>query len=173
MRGTLACCYRTFHRRGIIPAHAGNTPMICFTPIRMRDHPRACGEHALTLRSFSGGWGSSPRMRGTHSRCDDSERRRGIIPAHAGNTRLYRIYLVQHRDHPRACGEHRSGALRLVKRMGSSPRMRGTLGGCASDDRLRGIIPAHAGNTSKGRESPAAPGDHPRACGEHMRGSCP
>ena len=33
--------------RGIIPACAGSTPTICFTPIRMRDHPRMCGEHSL------------------------------------------------------------------------------------------------------------------------------
>ena len=71
---------------GIIPAYAGNTN----TAHRKRrwnwDHPRVCGEHIgiavpAELRS-----GSSPRMRGTHSRCRTPARRTGIIPAYAGNT---------------------------------------------------------------------------------------
>ena len=50
---------------------------------------------------------------------------------------------------------------------GSSPRMRGTPWRLASARLRLGIIPAHAGNTMAIGVGTAAPGDHPRACGEH------
>lgn len=76
-----------------------------------------------------------------------------IIPALAGNTVVFIVFLLSFWDHPRACGEHlwfRRGAARLL---GSSPRLRGTQ---ALQERItltRGIIPALAGNT----QSAAAP----------------
>ena len=50
---------------------------------------------------------------------------------------------------------------------GSSPRMRGTPIQAFNGDDPLGIIPAHAGNTMAIGVGTAAPGDHPRACGEH------
>ena len=52
----------------IIPAHAGQT---CFpTPVQGRrtDHPRACGANAFFGAAFCVSVGSSPRMRGKHTR---------------------------------------------------------------------------------------------------------
>ena len=51
--------------------------------------------------------------------------------------------------------------------LGSSPRMRGTLGELVSDCLRMGIIPAHAGNTEIDDLVKSLFGDHPRACGEH------
>ena len=51
------------------------------------------------------------------------------------------------RDHPRVCGEHAGQSLRPTHRMGSSPRMRGTLAVSLSRAIADGIIPAYAGNT--------------------------
>ena len=50
---------------------------------------------------------------------------------------------------------------------GSSPRMRGTLIGCAGRIPSHGIIPAYAGNTKHGDDGCANDRDHPRVCGEH------
>ena len=83
----------TRHRRrisktwtGIIPAHAGNTSDLTCGVSNLRDHPRACGEHIKVVERRSRRGGSSPRMRGTHYRCNGHCVYAGIIPAHAGNT---------------------------------------------------------------------------------------
>ena len=52
----------------------------------------------------------------------------GIIPAHAGNTECPLSPLLPWWDHPRACGEHPVCGSWVMLSMGSSPRMRGTLG---------------------------------------------
>ena len=86
-------------------------------------------------------------MRGTQGRLLLGAGANGIIPAHAGNTKIRDI------------------ASRSV--MGSSPRMRGThIGGDASAVDC-GIIPAHAGNTMGLGVRRRGSEDHPRACGEH------
>ena len=153
---------------GIIPAHAGNTSAVQYSIRGDRDHPRACGEHWGACASIARRPGSSPRMRGTPDEELFYARRDGIIPAHAGNTGAPPTRTGGTRDHPRACGEHRVPGAVQDSQQGSSPRMRGThwcgrvaLGG-------EGIIPAHAGNTSFGCNCTTSPGDHPRACGEHM-----
>ncbi len=73
----------------------------------------------------------------------------------------------QPRDHPRACGEHIRFEPVLAPPPGSSPRLRGTLDESMGPNGRVGIIPALAGNTPNPAASPASPGDHPRACGEH------
>ena len=74
--------------------------------------------------------------------------------------------------HPRACGEHRSVRRLATDRViGSSPRLRGTLGRLLAALETAGFrfIPAPAGNTKRRRRPAAArpPTVHPRACGEH------
>ena len=71
----------------------------------------------------------------------------GIIPAHAGLTKLTRVRSASAWDHPRACGAHVDEQKRLLKMEGSSPRMRGSL-------------------SRRGLHTPSG-GDHPRACGAH------
>ena len=167
MRGTPHQTGAKARPHGIIPAHAGNTPMFLKTARDMRDHPRACGEHDTPLHTPLNVIGSSPRMRGTpaqHRALLDESR---IIPAHAGNTSRGSCAWYPRRDHPRACGEH------VVERRsrrgfkGSSPRMRGTLRELAVYRHGARIIPAHAGNTWRARIGLPPNGDHPRACGEH------
>ena len=111
--------------------------------------------------------GSSPRMRGTRRPSWRRCRRRGIIPAYAGNTLESIPRMASNGDHPRVCGEHSGEELAGLAVLGSSPRMRGTLCWGCNVHAQRGIIPAYAGNTSVSviRTHPIR--DHPRVCGEH------
>ncbi len=168
MRGTLVMSSALTWRTGIIPAHAGNTRPKPTRTIRPRDHPRACGEHLAASSAAAFASGSSPRMRGTPSSRGFAAGAAGIIPAHAGNTYrgVSRPWIFG--DHPRACGEHTFSSEPDKVYRGSSPRMRGTLVPVRTAIHMHGIIPAHAGNTSFGRESTTRIWDHPRACGEHV-----
>ena len=167
MRGTHANAEQAERSFGIIPAHAGNTLRTGHRMPEIRDHPRACGEHHDLLPHVLRVAGSSPRMRGTPRGCcknckgvGSSPRMRGthvlklrvdggdgIIPAHAGNTSISSMCLLNIRDHPRACGEHYTYDSADITGMGSSPRMRGTHAKSRYADIIHRIIPAHAGNT--------------------------
>ena len=167
MRGTRGVIDAAHFITGIIPAHAGNTWQADTCGQLGRDHPRACGEHYDGRKSFYGKAGSSPRMRGTHALALAEGARTGIIPAHAGNTRDRLCTAGASRDHPRACGEHRTSCLVPDTNQGSSPRMRGTPDLFRALAVGEGIIPAHAGNTRLRLHRLKTPRDHPRACGEH------
>ena len=113
--------------------------------------------------------GSSPRMRGTRAVRAACGRAGGIIPAYAGNTRWMIPPVRARGDHPRVCGEHCGEHSASFGVLGSSPRMRGTLGRRVVGLCLVGIIPAYAGNTTARNASTKAKRDHPRVCGEHSR----
>ena len=138
----------------------------------MRDHPRVCGEHLPERYPWMLCRGSSPRMRGTHSRRLQRRHPQGIIPAHAGNTPHTTCSWSRNWDHPRVCGEHTCNAPMMHNAMGSSPRMRGTRHGRGVDAALPGIIPAYAGNTEWNRSAQWSNWDHPRVCGEHSCMHC-
>ena len=106
-------------------------------------------------------------MRGTHADIFDVGFKHGIIPAYAGNTRYETCCTAEIGDHPRVCGEHSRLRFAPWCGLGSSPRMRGTLGPTISHCRTSGIIPAYAGNTQTGLARNWWCGDHPRVCGEH------
>ena len=86
VRGTLRVADGRGAAAGIIPACAGNTSYRYVPVASSRDHPRVCGEHAATGVSNMSTAGSSPRVRGTRHATVGRARRRGIIPACAGNT---------------------------------------------------------------------------------------
>ena len=173
---------------GIIPAYAGSTLIGRGCYCYYGDHPRVCGEHPLSLQFRLLSRGSSPRMRGalllstgrvknhriipayagsTNYTSQGSGKPR-IIPAYAGSTQLLKILSTLLRDHPRVCGEHSNIQIHGYEDRGSSPRMRGALDGVADRTLDRGIIPAYAGSTERGRRLREHFGDHPRVCGEHL-----
>ena len=155
---------------GIIPALAGNTAHIRRHDGVSWDHPRACGEHAWSRRQCPRKQGSSPRLRGTQVHERGNRSHAGIIPALAGNTRLFASPSVWNGDHPRACGEHFRSFMKSFPDSGSSPRLRGTLALCLELVAMLGIIPALAGNTDVRVAQCHGCWDHPRACGEHSPG---
>ena len=168
MRGTLTDSgpYRIPHR--IIPADAGNTASLNSSYIHSRDHPRGCGEHWHTTFQQISGLGSSPRMRGTQEKPQQSIQIQGIIPADAGNTTLGSDWPEHGWDHPRGCGEHLIALGLPPDSWGSSPRMRGTLFRAIRCKYPTRIIPADAGNTVADCSRTPGQKDHPRGCGEHI-----
>ena len=75
-------------RRGLIPAHAGKTRPMGYSPQSSRAHPRSRGENGQTSAAYFAAKGSSPLTRGKPfpARLRTSTQR--LIPAHAGKTAL-------------------------------------------------------------------------------------
>ena len=147
VRGARHHLHKIATRHGIIPACAGSTFNASFGALQNRDHPRMCGEHAQGQWAAEVRVGLSPHVRGAHRRQPQLRQRAGIIPACAGSTSTPTTRNPTQWDHPRMCGEHRSGFNALFFLTGSSPHVRGA----RKDSPLRrchsGIIPACAGST--------------------------
>ncbi len=167
MRGSHRLGVRSRQCPGIIPAHAGLTNEEAAKYAADGDHPRACGAHEAKRLPGARWAGSSPRMRGSRRPNCAPMPEAGIIPAHAGLTRKSMPSSSRAGDHPRACGAHFERSCSLLPKMGSSPRMRGSLPCIQCGTLTEGIIPAHAGLTPSRAASGCPPRDHPRACGAH------
>ena len=103
MRGKRARYDVAFSVLGITPAHAGKTGEKDRHSEIERDHPRACGENALSRIFKSPQRGSPPRMRGKLFAVFSNIRIEGITPAHAGKTlRKGRISVVDPSPQPRS-----------------------------------------------------------------------
>ena len=140
--------------RGLIPAHAGKTPVHCVQCRLATAHPRSRGENGLPELHGGHGEGSSPLTRGKPRVGCRRRTRLRLIPAHAGKT----PEVVRGQDrttaHPRSRGENAipqrgGGAL-----CGSSPLTRGKLQSWLSSTVANGLIPAHAGKTGCESSSP-------------------
>ncbi len=131
-------------------------------------HPRVRGEHATACFWGLPAAGSSPRARGTPSRCGPKEDRHRFIPACAGNTFAVRTERRSSPVHPRVRGEHPRWAQGSCIRNGSSPRARGTHPETYRRAQSRRFIPACAGNTLSLPPSPLSLPVHPRVRGEHL-----
>ena len=168
LRGTQDLANLQWSVSRFIPAPAGNTKFVGGHAGYVPVHPRACGEHAKRQVQRRDGAGSSPRLRGTQGTNGRAEGRRRFIPAPAGNTPTPPCSALPRAVHPRACGEHGISMGSAWSRFGSSPRLRGTLLRAFLESVPARFIPAPAGNTLYGDESPASMAVHPRACGEHF-----
>ena len=112
--------------------------------------------------------GSSPRVRGKHPVLCRRDRPVRLIPACAGKTTACRAPPRPATAHPRVCGENSSREGRAHPLGGSSPRVRGKLGGPLYSAESCRLIPACAGKTLVGGEDADAAGAHPRVCGENQ-----
>ena len=175
-------------RSRIIPARAGQTFRWRLPWLLDTDHPRACGANtnSATIKLFS--TGSSPRVRGKHARSCGRIFDFRIIPARAGQTRLFYWLSEIHKDHPRACGANTIKGMFERGVTGSSPRVRGKpvifanytatpriiparagqTRPPARPPRSAAVIPARAGQTWQSRSYPGYRSDHPRACGANL-----
>ena len=134
---------------GISPAHAGNTKNNGWKGVGYKDQPRTCGEYPRRRDSEACHVGSAPHMRGIQGAGSADCRSQG--------------------DQPRTCGEYSPWSAPACVSRGSAPHMRGIPVTRPSVLGIRGISPAHAGNTVA--VSFVSPGiwDQPRTCGEYTR----
>ena len=150
---------------GIIPAHAGFTDAVVNWLTNPKDHPRTRGVYETPLGEYIHTSGSSPHTRGLQALVRRISAAQGIIPAHAGFTRSRPRRRGGGRDHPRTRGVY-SGAEQPTRQLvGSSPHTRGLPDGRLAQAVGRGIIPAHAGFTSRALRHAARLRDHPRTRG--------
>ena len=107
------------------------------------------------------------QQRGTHYRPHHRAYFPRFIPAFAGNTFLALKGYSASPVHPRVCGEHGPELDNDSGPYGSSPRLRGTLGGIVGGQGDGRFIPAFAGNTCAPTTRRSRETVHPRVCGEH------
>ena len=113
--------------------------------------------------------GSSPLTRGKQVARVHADRVGGLIPAHAGKTSAEPDHILPHRAHPRSRGENRPCDSHSAEIAGSSPLTRGKPATYQVTAKLGGLIPAHAGKTSRPPWASYPAWAHPRSCGENTR----
>ena len=133
----------------LIPAHAGKTSKRVHWGRHPGAHPRSRGENSAKGGHMGRQSGSSPLTRGKRVGVSDVGDGGGLIPAHAGKT-FYRPFRDSHiRAHPRSRGENIVQTARDVEKTGSSPLTRGKQRGHLDERHPPGLIPAHAGKTTR------------------------
>ena len=153
---------RTVHPR-VCGEHLAPVPAWSPVPV----HPRVCGEHNFLAVPHQTSYGSSPRVRGTLPRPEETGPYYRFIPACAGNTSLRTRSRTPQTVHPRVCGEHVLAFYNDHLDIGSSPRVRGTQVHQKVKIPHGRFIPACAGNTPPSRSCYFKLSVHPRVCGEH------
>ena len=146
VRGTVGQPFQGFRRHGITPACAGNSFHQSHKRGAVQDHPRVCGEQFPPAPPKPGIWGSPPRVRGTGRSDILGENGDGITPACAGNSGARQRPAWPGGDHPRVCGEQFCTSTTAATRIGSPPRVRGTVQPFGSKVQHGRITPACAGN---------------------------
>ena len=153
--------------RGLIPTHAGKTPRPAARPYRVRAHPHSRGENACASALTFDTPGSSPLTRGKPRESPHRPGDHRLIPTHAGKTEGRSRVYGEGEAHPHSRGENAGAIEELAKAGGSSPLTRGKplLNLLADGD--RGLIPAHAGKTTRRRSRRPEWPAHPRSRGEN------
>ena len=109
----------------LIPAHAGKTRDGVLRSMSIGAHPRSRGENYRLASSVRTSRGSSPLTRGKPSFDTRFVVSGGLIPAHAGKTRLPHATPGLLAAHPRSRGENASSWKKAARMSGSSPLTRG------------------------------------------------
>ena len=170
-RGKLAALPIPASAGGLIPAHAGKTSRADPPTGCSGAHPRSRGENSAWTGPLARGWGSSPLTRGKRAAASEPPAMSGLIPAHAGKTEVLRFLIVSHWAHPRSRGENVVGCATVVVASGSSPLTRGKPACTIRRARRIGLIPAHAGKTSRPTPPRTSTRAHPRSRGENLAGA--
>ena len=131
-------------------------------------HPRSRGENRAWWSVAVEWQGSSPLTRGKPYQAFRRQPDNGLIPAHAGKTRVAIWRAIPARAHPRSRGENRRQAVPAPIFLGSSPLTRGKQGRGGCEGGEAGLIPAHAGKTRPGDRTMRQPRAHPRSRGENF-----
>ena len=156
---------------GLIPAGAGQTPLLRGVPSSARAHPRGCGADDILDLLSALQEGSSPRVRGRPPMHGAPSAPRRLIPAGAGQTVLQRLRSFLGGAHPRGCGADFSLGRSTRSGLGSSPRVRGRHFSWDKGHDYPRLIPAGAGQTFRGSPSGWIGWAHPRGCGADLVGA--
>ena len=151
----------------LISAHTGKTPRLSDRSCHVTAHPRSREENIDAWQLPERHVGSSPLTRGKRTLRVTAGILRRLIPAHAGKTVQAENPNSQHRAHPRSRGENRPGGKPQLSTQGSSPLTRGKRSHHGGYDKRRGLIPAHAGKTSRRTARLCVGRAHPRSRGEN------
>ena len=154
-------------RTRLIPAHAGKTVKMLTMRSATGAHPRSRGENRGLVLSVGGEAGSSPLTRGKRVNLDSGPAPCGLIPAHAGKTRLVDGSARPVPAHPRSRGENQPPWLFHRWQRGSSPLTRGKRRSSQGTGDSGRLIPAHAGKTSTTWPWTPTARAHPRSRGEN------
>ena len=147
MRGKLAIIKSSMSPIRITPAGAGKTYIKSQPDVRIRDHPRRCGENAKTAHQQPQNIGSPPQVRGKLEKLCEGANSIRITPAGAGKTVRCCLSLHGQKDHPRRCGENILPTATAKYTLGSPPQVRGKPPSWAHSVRMSRITPAGAGKT--------------------------
>ena len=139
----------------------------------MEAHPRSRGENGRDGLEVAGHEGSSPLTRGKRRPGVLPPSPAGLIPAHAGKTRIRRGTSRRGRAHPRSRGENTRFCNEILLHPGSSPLTRGKPPVQERSGDVGGLIPAHAGKTDQGRGGHDGEEAHPRSRGENCHAILP
>ena len=145
MRGKVKPFLCPLCHKGITPAYAGKSLFTFRKVMRLRDHPRLCGEKLIAISIFLCASGSPPPMRGKVVRYDEFAFYSGITPAYAGKSLSGLSVRLLYRDHPRLCGEKPFWFVSAITLQGSPPPMRGKALNFSHTVKKIGITPAYAG----------------------------
>ena len=105
-RGKLFGHFHDQEPAGLIPAHAGKTRRRAGAAPGERAHPRSRGENLVVCATTFVASGSSPLTRGKPMPRANTLSDLGLIPAHAGKTRMGRALARWLGAHPRSRGEN-------------------------------------------------------------------
>ena len=152
-------------RGWLIPAGAGQTVAVNGADRVAGAHPRRCGADAHSALNDQEPPGSSPQVRGRRGDWVISERRTGLIPAGAGQTRNGAQSTSRFWAHPRRCGADQCAQKQILDGMGSSPQVRGRRRTTSHPATGNGLIPAGAGQTTGPYPTTRSSRAHPRRCG--------
>ena len=130
-----------------------------------------CGNYATTSSLIKSRRGSPPRvreLRRTHLEKIENTR---ITPACAGITTSAGSGIAFFWDHPRVCGNYLNHSAQGWSTLGSPPRVRELHLIGNKQSAVSGITPACAGITHGGTYAHEGRRDHPRVCGNYLRGA--
>ena len=130
-------------------------------------NPRSRGENTRHGYYESLRLGSSPLTRGKRDWDPTDPRHPRLIPAHAGKTTTVVGGVLSVAAHPRSRGENAPSNVPSSSYSGSSPLTRGKLGVVGVRGPVVGLIPAHAGKTSRQADKARVHEAHPRSRGEN------
>ena len=157
-----------------LTAEDGSSPLTRGKPIEFNTspgsggaHPRSRGENSHQARRSLRKCGSSPLTRGKPHVVVEVAGFVGLIPAHAGKTQSRTRPSGGPGAHPRSRGENTDEQSARAGDAGSSPLTRGKHCDCPFRIRMRGLIPAHAGKTTRLRRPLLTGWAHPRSRGEN------